>query len=144
MNIKYSEIKALRDIVGDDWREFVGMHPFSDSDEFCSDGNYRMIAAGAIDSIMREELVNDEYILGCFNAEFLAKVLGIDEDVIQAMQAAEAYEAVGRLVISMGKIEQLQQDYAAADGYGHHFSHYDFSEEETALGGQQYYIFRVN
>lgn len=144
MSIKYSEIKALRDIVGEDWREFVGMPPFSDSDDFCIYSNYRMIAADEIDDIMGAELAEDEYILGCFNARFLADVLGIDEDVILAMQAAEAYEAIGRLVISMGKLERLQQKYVAADGYGHHFNHYDGSEEEITLGGQQYYIFRVN
>lgn len=30
------------------------------------------------------------------------------------------------------------------DGYGHHFSHYDGSEEEYTFDGDTYYIFRIN
>lgn len=29
------------------------------------------------------------------------------------------------------------------DGYGHHFSHYDHSEEECTFGEEDYYIFRI-
>ena len=79
-------------------------------------------------------------MLGCFNAWFLAEVLEIDQDTIETLQNAEAYDGVGKLVLSMGKLEELQQAYASADGYGHHFSHYDGSEE--CING--WYIFRVN
>jgi len=30
------------------------------------------------------------------------------------------------------------------DGYGHHFSHYDGSEDECTFNGDTYYIFRTN
>ncbi len=102
--------------------------------------NYRFISEDDIDQIQQDELESDEYILGCFNAWFLADVLGIDCDVIEAMQKAEAYEAVGKLVISMGKLAELQSAYASADGYGHHFNHWDGSEDEIG----NYHVFRTN
>ena len=103
-------------------------------------GGYRFIHKEDIDQIMQDELSNDEYILGCFNASFLAGVLGIDQDVIEAMQKAEAYEAVGKLILSLDKLEELQADYVSADGYGHHFSGYDGNEHEIG----DYYAFRIN
>ena len=102
--------------------------------------NYRFIHKDYIDGIQQDEIQSDLYILGCFNAWFLADVLGIDTDVIEAMQEAEAYEAIGKLVVSMDKVEELQAGYASADGYGHHFNHYDGCEDEIG----DYYAFRTN
>ena len=102
---------------------------------------WRFIREDAIDEIMQDELMFDEYILGCFNASFLASVLDIDIDVIEAMQKAEAFEAIGKLVNSMNKLEELQAEYVKADGYGHHFAHYD--GHECALRSQPYYAFKL-
>ena len=102
---------------------------------------WRFIRSDAIDHIMQEELSNDKYILGCFNSWFLANILGLDQEVIEAIQKAEAYEALGRLVLSLGKLEELQAEYVSADGYGHHFGHYDGYEYE--LNSQPYYAFKV-
>lgn len=102
--------------------------------------DFRFIHQDDIDQIQQEELSSDEYVLGCFKSWFLADVLDIDLEVIESMQEAEAFEAIGKLVISMDKLGQLQEGYTYADGYGHHFSRYDGSEWE-ACG---YYIFRLN
>ena len=102
---------------------------------------WRFIREDAIDSIMQDELRSDEYILGCFNDTFLAHVLDIDIDVIQAMQKAEAFEAIGKLVLSTGKLKELQEEYVFADGYGHHFGHYDGYEYN--LSSQPYYAFKL-
>jgi len=102
--------------------------------------NYRFIHKHSIDEIQQEELESDLYMLGCFRAGFLGDILGIDYDVIGAMQEAEAFEAIGKLVVSMDRVEELQADYASTDGYGHHFNHYDGCEEEIG----QYYAFRTN
>ena len=67
--------------------------------------------------------------------------MDIDIDVIQAMQKAEAFEALGKLVMSTGKLEELQEKYASEDGYGHHFGHYDGCEYE--LNSQPYYAFKL-
>jgi hypothetical protein len=135
--MKYSEIKEVKEFTGDDWREAVE-HITIESNDFEA-GNHRFIHEDDIDEIMQDELSSDEYILGCFNDFFLADVLDIDINVIEEMQAAEAFEAIGKLVISLGKLGELQQQYVSADGYGHHFSSWDGSEEQ--LG--DYYIFRV-
>ncbi len=107
-------------------------------------GTYRFIESYAIDSIQEEELANDEYILGCFNASFLASVTDIDFDVITALQEAEAFEGLGKLLRD-NYISAIQQGYCSADGYGHHFSHYDHSEYEIAVDGViKWYVFRTN
>ena len=119
----------------------------NNEDFMCSiDGmEYRCINSTAIDEIQREELGSDLYMLGCFNVWFLAGVLGIDSDVIQAMQDAQAYEAIGKLIISLDKLWELQEEYVRADGYGHHFGHHDGNMEETGYVENEefYYIFRV-
>lgn len=40
--------------------------------------------------------------------------------------------------------EQTAENCFNADGYGHHFSHYDGSEYEYKIGDSLYYIFRTN
>ncbi len=102
--------------------------------------NYRFIDRDSIDEIQCEELAGDEYVLGCFNASFLADILDAPQEAIEAMQQAEAFEAVGKWVIESGNLEALQEAYSGIDGYGHHFSHYDFSEDEIG----DYYVFRIN
>ena len=117
-----------------------------DCDDFVI-GNLRFINEDNIDRIMQEELSNDEYILGCFNAWFIADILNIDSDVIEEMQKAEAYTAIGKLILSMGKLEELQEKYALADGYGHHFNSWDGSEDTMSFISDDvpdYYIFREN
>lgn len=103
--------------------------------------NVRFISNNGIDQIQCDELENDLYMLGCFNAWFIADILEIDIDVIEAMQKVEAYEAIGKLIVSMGKLGELQQSYASADGYGHHFNGYDFSDRELNVGDIHYHVF---
>ena len=140
--MKYSQVKATKKFCNDlfstpDYREVIEN---SGRDDFTVD-NVRFIRADAIDQIQQDELSCDEYVLGCFNAWFIADVLEIDQDVIEAMQKAGAFEALGKLVISMGKLEELQEAYARADGYGHHFNGYDFGEEEITIDGVDYHVF---
>ena len=102
--------------------------------------NYRFIRDDTIDEIQQEELARDPYILGCFNAWFLADILNVSTDTIEAMQKSEAFEGIGQWIIDAGKVSDLQQSYVSADGYGHHFNYYDSSEEEIG----EYHIFRTN
>ncbi len=146
--MQFSDIKHIKDqcemlTSEPDWREVVRNIAGGESD-FEVDG-VRFIDEMDIDDIMADELSSDLYILGCFNDWFLADVLDVDVDVIQAMQQAEAFEAIGKLIISMGRLEQLVNDYVSADGYGHHFNHYDGSEETLGYSPRgvnwDYYIF---
>ncbi len=142
--MKYSDIKQIRNFCNDlfstpDWREVVGNIENEETD-FEVDG-VRFINSEDIDRIQQDELSDDDYILGCFNASFLSGILEIDQDVIEAMQKAEAYEAIGKLIKSLGKLEELQETYARYDGYGHHFNRYDSGEEEIKVDGQTFYVF---
>ena len=142
--MKYSELKTIRAFCNEltstpDWRE-VAQNIEEGEVDFTVD-NVRFINSDDIDKIQQDELSWDEYALGCFNAWFLADVTGIDCDVFEAMQKAEAFEAIGKLIISMGKLEDLQQAYASTDGYGHHFNGYDFSEDELRVNGEMFYVF---
>jgi len=142
--MKFSSIKGVIEFCNDlcsspDWREVVG-YIESNDDDFEVD-NVRFIKDDAIDKIQQEEMENDLYILGCFNAWFIADCIGIDTDVIAAMQKAEAFEAIGKRIISMGKIEEMQAAYASSDGYGHHFNSYDGIDEEIDIEGVTYHVF---
>lgn len=149
MELTYTETKELintlkdKDYI-DDYREVAENIISLDSDFYSPCDNYRFINSDNIDEIMQDELASDEYILGCFNAHFLSHIIDIDYDVIEAMQKAGAYEAIGKLIISLDKLEELQQDYVSADGYGHHFAHYDGYENEIHVLNELYYVFKVN
>lgn len=95
----------------------------------------RIIHRDFIDKIQQDELLSDLYCLGCFNANFLADYLPLDTEDIEQLQKAEAFTAIGKIAAKY--IEEIQEGYAAADGYGHHFNGYDFSEVET----DHYYVF---
>lgn len=142
--MKYSQAKAIRTFCSGlfstpDYREVISEIE-SGNDDFEVDG-VRFISDNVIASVLTDELESDLYILGCFNADFLAGVLEIDQAVIEAMQKAEAYEAIGKLIVSLGKAQELADEYAAADGYGHHFNGYDFGEEEITINGKLYHVF---
>ena len=136
--MKFSEIKEVRELVGDNWRDAVESISMEE-DDFEVD-LHRFIRMDKIDEIQQNELSWEPYLLGCFTDWFLAGILNLDIDVIKELQKAEAFEALGKMVLSMDKLEELQEQYVSCDGYGHHFAHYDHNEHE--LG--DYYAFRVN
>ena len=143
--MKYSQVKAIKAFTEytlhsqPDWREVVTELAAGSSD-FWSDG-VRFIRYSEIDKILAEELESEPYILGCFTAWFIADATDLDLDVIEALQDAEAFEALGKLIIKSCNMVDFAQDYASADGYGHHFNSYDFSEEELTVNGVTYLVF---
>ena len=136
--MKLSEIKEIKNLVDDEWKEAVMSISLKKDDFEVND--YRFIRQDKIDKIQQEELGNDSYILGCFNAWFLADILDLPTQDIEDLQKKDCFDAIGYMVLKSGKIEELQEQYVSADGYGHHFAHYDHNEHE--LG--KYYAFRVN
>lgn len=144
MDFKFSDIKDLfveYNMCRDEVNEFVDNVMEGEND--FTIGDYRYISSNAIDEIMCEDLKSDLYILGCFNAWFLVDILDIDLDVIEEMQKCEAYTAIGKLVLSLGKLEELQKAYVSADGYGAHFNRYDGCGEEMFFNGDipSFYVF---
>jgi hypothetical protein len=135
--MKLAECRDVRELVGGDWREAVAQMAIDASDFEC--GGYRFIHKDDIDDILADELSSDEYVLGCFNARFIADVTGWPVALIEAAQKGEQYEAIGKGIIDGGHVTELAQAYASADGYGHHFNSWDGSEEEFV----NYYAFRI-
>ena len=136
MNLTFSQCKELRDLLGSDWREAAEEMASDNPDAYV--GNFRIVHSDDIDEIQREELLSDLYMLGCFNAWFLADHLPISQDAIEKMQACECFEALGE--IARDYIDSIQRAYAGIDGYGHHFAHYDHEEHEIG----DYYLFRTD
>ena len=100
----------------------------------------RFIHENYIDEIMTDELSQDDYILGCFNAWFLADLLDVELCIIEELQKKECYEAIGKWIKSNDLMDDLQYEYKKSDGYGHHFAGYDFEDIEI----ENYHIFRIN
>lgn len=147
----FSELKSIKSFCDshliDDWKEVVDKVLNSEKDFEVN--NYRFIRELYIDEIQVEELRSDLYMLGCFNANFLAGIVNPDggdyEQVVRAIEAAQkndAYEGIGAMALPY--IEDIQQGYSSADGYGHHFAHYDHETLEESFNGTDYYIFRIN
>lgn len=140
--MKYSEIKNLKEFCNGldsepDWREVL--ENILDRNDDFEVSNVRFILDDSIDSIQQDELSSDLYCLGCFNADFLADYLPIDAEDIKNIQDAGAYEAIGKMILPV--IEDVQKAYASVDGYGHHFNHYDFNEDEIFINGNLYHVF---
>lgn len=130
------DLREAVNILGDDL-----MSTGEDDATLTLDGeDWRFIRRSAIDAIMQEELEGDEYVLGCASAWFLADVLGVDTDAIEQIQKADAYAALGKMVIGAGKLEEYQREMVRHDGYGGHFSSYDGNEVD--IDGTDYIAFR--
>ena len=114
----------------------------SDEADYETD-NWRIIHANYIDGILADEIGCDSYILGCFSADAIADATGWPYDLIRAAQKGEAFSEIGD-AMTTDQIQKLAEIYAAADGYGHHFAHYDHYEHEIGTGSAGYYLFRIN
>ena len=143
--MKFSALKEVKEFTEytlhsqPDWREVVE-NIEAKWDDFEVD-NVRFIKDSEIDKILADELENDLYCLGCFTSSFIADFTGIDLDVIEALQDAEAYEALGKFIVKSCDLEYFASAYASVDGYGHHFNRYDGGEEELNVNGVTYLVF---
>lgn len=139
--MKYSEIKKIRKFCEGlhsepAWREVI---EHAGEEDFTVD-NVRFIATDTIDEIQVDEMESDSYCLGCFTADAIADATGWPVVLIEAAQKGEAFEEIGE-AMDREHIKTLQQIYSRADGYGHHFNRYDFSQEEITIDGRYYFVF---
>lgn len=146
-NVSLSEIKRLKSFCEDQtsdpsWRDVLQCL-LNDEQDFEVD-NVRFIDSDVILSVMVDEIFSDDYTLGCFNAEFIADNSGLNYELVKACQQADAYSAIGQALNDTLDEEQKEAfcgAYASADGYGHHFNRYDFSESEFSFNGKMYHVF---
>lgn len=106
--------------------------------------NVRFIKDSEILSVMVDEIFNgDDYVLGCFNASFIAENSNLNFELVEACQQAGAFEAIGKALndtLDQDEKESFCEKYARADGYGHHFNHYDGNSEEFTIDGILYHV----
>ena len=145
--MKYSTIKAIKSFCEGLYSEpsfrDVVEHVTSGYDDF-EVNNVRFIKDEVILSVMAEEIFSDDYCLGCFNAGFISENSNLNYELVQACQDAGAYEAVGKALndtLSDDEKESFCEEYASADGYGHHFNRYDFGHEEIRIDSVLYHVF---
>ena len=134
------DVKTLSNELDIDFKELVEQI-IDEVDDFEME-DYRFIKVSDIDTIQQNELKSDLYLLGCFNADFIADNTDLSLKVVQALQKAEAFEELGELIVD--DIETIQSEYSRFDGYGHHFGRYDGNEYEITLNDVDYYYFKVN
>ena len=106
--------------------------------------NVRFIKDSEILSVMVDEIFNDDYMLGCFNASFISENSGLNYELVEACQQSEAFEAIGKALndtLDQDGKESFCEEYASADGYGHHFNHYDGNSDELEINGVIYHVF---
>ena len=102
---------------------------------------YRIIENDCIESIMKDELSSDTYILGCFNAWFLSDIMNIPADAIEKIQNADCYDALGIIIANSDEMmNELASKYISCDSAGHHFISYDGSENDCG----EYTLFCIN
>ncbi len=102
----------------------------------------------------RHELLNSLYRENdfCWEADG-AEYRIICEDVIEEIHTEEVKDLTQDAYLNTTDLEKLwwieidwektAENVRQADGYGHHFSTYDGSEEEFILDGGSYYVFRI-
>ncbi len=145
--VKFSAIKALKTFCEGlhsepCYREVLGCILNEETDFEVS--NVRFITDETILSVMVDEIFSDEYLLGCFNASFIADNTDLPIEMIEACQECEAFEAIGKgmnATMDQDEKESFCEEYASAGGYGHHFNSYDFSEEELTFNGVDFLVF---
>jgi hypothetical protein len=145
--LTFSTIKAIKTFCQDlhsepCFREVVE-NIVSDENDFEID-NVRFIKSDSILSIMVDEIFGDNYTLGCFSASFIAENSSLNYDLVSACQESEVFEAIGKALndtLDQDEKESFCEEYASADGYGHHFNGYDFGEEELTINGVLYHVF---
>ncbi len=122
------KLSTIRDIkkMSDEWKEIVKYMEESEKDFEVDD--IRFIHSESIDQIQKDELSNDTYSLGCFQAYFIADITGLDYSVVEKAQETESFDLLGELMLQ--KIDEVQKVYSSLDGYGHHFNYYDGNEQE--------------
>lgn len=106
--------------------------------------NYRFIHQDEIDQILEGELGGDAYILGCFSDWFIADNTDLSLEIVLVLQEAEKFEVIGNYIIDNDFLTDFAKAYSDADGYGHHFNHWDGGQIEDILPETGYYVFRIN
>ena len=100
-------------------------------------GRYRFIQKCGIDEALKDELLNDKYLLGSFEPWFIADITKLNYDTVKDAQQKGLYTLLGEIMAQ--HIDDIVDEYVSTDGYGGHFAIYDSNEHEIT----NWYFFRV-
>ena len=110
--------------------------------------NWRIIDSNHIDNILAEEIADDSYMLGCFQAWVIADATGWPINLVEAAQKAELFSEIGE-GMTEEQINEVAKIYAQHDGYGHHFATQEDGDEheiyvtESGKSKLRYYLFSI-
>lgn len=139
--MQYAEIKELINEFGRSAAEDIianlGNDDFGVDREF-----YRFIREDEAYKIAYDMLEGDVYMLGCFNADFIADNTKLSYDIVKALQEGEQFDAIGQHIIDNDDLDDIVSEYIRLDGYGHVFGSYDGNYEEIEIDGVDYIYFR--
>lgn len=111
---------------------------------FCVAGkDYRVLTEDEADDAAREYI---EDSLWAFNSNFLAGETGLPVVVFDALsrECESANDAVRSIVDGSCGIDEFVSEAIKADGRGHFLNSYDGNEHEVCVGGEYFYVYRVN
>ena len=142
--MNYSEIKEVITVANEynvNVRELYD-NVINDENDFEID-NYRFIKESEALDIAVSQYKDDNYILGCFNADFIEDNTNLSYNVIKALQKAEAFEELGELINDCD-LDSFIEEYSRLDGWGNVFGSYNGNNDEININGEEYIVFRTN
>jgi len=106
-------------------------------------GEYLVLTDDEADEVAAEYILSS---LWAFRPSFLSGETGLPEEVFSALskQCEGANDAVEALIKGSCGLSDFISEAVAADGRGHFIATYDGEESEVVLGGECYYVYRVN
>lgn len=145
VNLKFNQIREIYKFCQDLFSEPDPREVVESLDILSCDfevDNVRFIRADMIDQILADELTSQLYLLGCFNADFIAEQTDWPIELIQAAQDGEAFYALGKVISETADMISFASSYAEADGYGHHFNRHDGEiTAELNINSYSYFVF---
>ena len=139
----FSEIKAvfnLADNICADQRELleaVQTAILGGSAE-TADYDYLVVRDDYILQAVSDSISSDTYVLGCFNASFIANSTDWPQVLVEAAQKGGAYTEIGEAIVEGGFVDALAEAYISADGAGHCLSSYDGEEHELRFASESH------
>lgn len=133
--MKYSTLKELINMTD---KETV--RAFIDGDDMHDQAYTVMSESDTMDYIVNS--YSDEYMLGCFNAWYIADNTNIPLKAVESLQKYGAYSELGELILSDTSVEKFLEDAIALDGVGHFVSSYDGNAEDIHIDGSLHYVWK--
>ena len=143
--ITVSELKNIINIAKElDVCKYDLLENIKDSNENFEVDNYTFMTESEALEYVVDMYSCDNYLLGCFNADFVEDFITLDYNSIKTLQEGEQFEIVGELIMNSGNLNDMIADYINLDGYGHALNSYDGNHQELTINNIEYIVYRNN